>query len=173
MRKALAITVLFVMLAALTLTGVKAVVGSTLVEELYVKLEPYGATKATKAQMEKILDGVSDEKAQTIMNNVDAAIRVMEDYDAESYDDLKPEQRGWLQAYAQNAAGAIGYSFTFDKGEAKLFDEKGKEVMAFTTDDLADGKLPYTGANNVVVAVSVVAVIALAAVVVVRTKIGA
>lgn len=173
MRKALAITVLFVMLVALTLTGVKATTSSTLVEELYEKLEPYGATKSHKVEMERILDGVSDEKAEAIMDNVDWAIDVMERNDTTDYADLSDTDRNALKYYAEQAAGQIGYSFKFEDGKATLFDEKGKEVTSFTTDDLADGTLPYTGANNVVVAVSVVAVIALAAVVVVRTKIGA
>ena len=176
MKKMLSIAVIFVMLVTLTLTGVKDATSATLADEIYAKLQKYGATSSDKVRIERYLNDnpATDAQANAIMADVDAAIAVMESEGITDYRELKGEAREKVKALAQAAASEIGLTLSFENGDFQVYKD-GKlvdEVSATNT-----GKLAYTGSNtNTVLVVSSIAVIALAATVVAKkrfAKIGA
>ena len=80
---------------------------------------------------------------------------------------LTTEQKNKLKTLANEAASIIGLTLVFKSGTVEVYkDGKLIEVLG-----LENGKLAYTGNNvNVVLVVSSVAVVALAAVIVARKK---
>ena len=175
MKKTLIIVTLFVMLIALTLTGVKAS-SATLANDLYAKLAPYGATNTEKVRIERYVadNNVTDAQAATVLAKVDAAIAVMNAEGVTDYRQLSESGKSQIKALAQEAANAVGLTLTFTDGTVQVYSQTGKLIDAQKTG--ASGKLAYTGNGNTALVVSSIAVIALAAIVVAKkgfAKVGA
>lgn len=170
MKKTLTIAILFVMLVALTLTGVKAATSATLADDLYTKLSPYGATSADKVKVERYLadNPVTDEEANTIIAKVNEAIAIIDAEGVKDYTKLSAEAKSKIKSLAQSAANTIGLTLTFKNGTVEVYNKEGKLIETATLTNA--GKLAYTGNTNTVLVVSSIAVIALAATVVAKTK---
>lgn len=171
MKKILTIAISFVMLVMLTLTGVQATTKSTLAEEVYAKLAPYGATQADKVKIERYLsdNSVTDEEANTIMTKVDEAIAVMDAEGIKDYTKLSEESKNKVKSIAQSAANTIGLTLTFQKGTVEVYNKEGKLIETASIKNT--GKLAYTGNNiNTILVVSSIAVIALTATVVAKKR---
>lgn len=171
MKKTFSIAILFVMLVMLTLTGVQAATNSTLADDVYAKLAPYGATASDKVKIERYLadNPVTDEEASTIMAKVDEAIAVMDAEGVKDYTKLSTEAKNQVKSIAQSAANTVGLTLTFKKGSVEVYNREGKLVE--TASVSSTGKLAYTGNNvNTILVVSSIAVIALAATVVAKKR---
>ena len=81
-----------------------------------------------------------------------------------NYSDLTAEQKNQIKSIANEAASIVGVTLTFKKGAVEIYKD-GKLIETITN---TDGKLAYTGneTNVVLIASSVVAVIALTAVII-------
>ena len=168
MKKTLTIAVLFVMLVTLVLTGVKAVTGATLADEIYKKLSSYGMSNSDKVRIERYVKDISEEKANVILSKVDAAVGIMQQENVTDFRKLSAQSRSQVQALAQEAANTIGYSLTFENGAVEVYNNEGKLVETVSMTN--NGSLAYTGNNSVVLVASSIAVIALATIVVAKTK---
>ncbi len=168
MKKTLTIAVLFVILVTLVLTGVKAVTGATLADEIYKKLSSYGMSSSDKVRIERHVKDITEEKANVILSKVDEAVQVMERDNVTDFRKLSSESKSEIQTLAQEAANTIGYSLTFENGSVKVYDNEGKLVE--TVSMANNGSLAYTGNSSVILVASSIAVIALATIVVAKTK---
>ena len=168
MKKALSIAILFVMLVAIIGTGVQAATEKTLADEIYAKLKDYGATSADKVKLERYLKDVSEDDADDILANVDAAVAVMEEEGITNVTELSPAGKSAVVGYAQAAATKADLKLSVSNGKIELRDANDKLLESAKVSD--NGKLAYTGNNNVVLVVSALAVFALATVVVAKVK---
>lgn len=162
MKKILTIAVLAIMVMMAFATGVSAVTTEELAEELYAKGQKYGMTAAEKVKIERYLseNPVTEEEANAIIAKADEAVAIMEEVGATNYDDLTTEQKSELKNIATSAAEIIDVKLVFKKGSVDVYDNEGKLIETVTENN---GKLAYTGNNvNVVLIVSVIAIIALA-----------
>ena len=108
------------------------------------------------------------------MKNIDTIMRELAQYTrlqeetAAIIDGLKDE----LKAIAKSAAELIDVKIVFKAGSVEIYNKDGKLIETVTENN---GKLAYTGNNvNVVLVVSIIAIIALAITVVAkRTKVNA
>lgn len=170
MKKTISMAILFVMLVMLTLTGVQAA-STTLADDVYAKLAPYGATASDKVKMERYLadNPVTDEEAKTILGKVDEAIAVFDAEGIKDYTKLSLDAKNKVKSIAQSAANTIGLTLTFKKGTVEVYNKEGKLIETASIKNT--GKLAYTGNNvNTVLVVSSIAVIALAATVVAKKR---
>ncbi len=162
MKKILTIAVLAIMVMMAFATGVSAVTTEGLADELYAKGQKYGMTAAEKVKIERYLseNPVTEEEANAIIAKADEAVAIMEEVGATNYDDLTTEQKSELKNIATSAAEIIDVKLVFKKGSVDVYDNEGKLIETVTENN---GKLAYTGNNvNVVLIVSVIAIIALA-----------
>ncbi len=169
MKKTIVCAILFVMLVCVATTFVSATTSSELAAKLYDMGSKYGVTSADKVKMERYLadNPVTEEQANKIVAEAEAAVKVMEDAGKTSYKDLSDADKATLKTKANNAASVLDVSLTFKKGSVEVYKE-GKLIETITS---KDGKLAYTGNNyGVVLAVSSIAVVALAAGLVARKK---
>ena len=169
MKKILSITILAIMALALLGGAVNAATTKTLADELYAIGSKYGMTSADKVKIERYLadNPVTDEEANKIIAKANEAEKIMKDNNATKIGQVKKEDREKLKTIANDAANVIDLSITFKPGTAEIY-KNGKLIETVT---MNNGKLAYTGNNiNIVLVVSSVAIIALAAVVVARKK---
>lgn len=162
MKKILTIAVLAIMVMMAFATGVSAVTTEELADELYAKGQKYGMTAAEKVKIERYLseNPVTEEEANAIIAKADEAVAIMEEVGATNYDDLTTEQKSELKNIATSAAEIIDVKLVFKKGSVDVYDNEGKLIETVTENN---EKLAYTGNNvNVVLIVSVIAIIALA-----------
>ena len=169
MKKLITITILFIMVAMLATTIVNAATSSTLADELYALGSKYGMTSQDKVKIERYLadNPVTDAQANQVMEKAKEAVKIMEEAGTTDVSKLTTEQKNKLKTLANEAASIVGLTLTFKSGTVEIYkDGKLIEVLG-----LENGKLAYTGNNvNVVLVVSSVAVVALAAVIVARKK---
>lgn len=172
-NKALIISLLFVMLVMAFATVVNAATSAELSNLLYAKGEKYGMTSAEKVKIERYLSEypVTDAQADAILAKADEAVAVMERAGVTSYDKLTKEQKEELKAIAKSAAEIIDVQLVFKTSSVEIYKD-GKLIETVTENN---GKLAYTGNSiNVVLVVSIIAIIALAITVVAkRTKVNA
>lgn len=169
MKKLLSITILLLM--AVTLFGgvVNAATNDTLADELYALGSKYGMTSADKVRIERYLADypVTDAQADQIIAKAKEAVKIMEDANATTISELTAEEKDRLKTLANEAASIIDVTLTFKSGAVEIY-KNGKLIEAVT---MNNGKLAYTGNNiNVVLVVSSVAIVALAAIFVARKK---
>lgn len=169
MKKLISIAILFIMVAMLATTIVNAATNSTLADELYALGSKYGMTSQDKVKIERYLadNPVTDAQANQVMEKANEAVKIMEE--AGTTDVSKPttEQKNKLKTLANEAASIVGLTLTFKSGTVEIYKD-GKLIEVLGSEN---GKLAYTGNNvNVVLVVSSVAVVALAAVIVARKK---
>ena len=163
MKKTLLISILVAIILMACATVVNATTTSTLADEIYSKGKKYGVTSADKVKIERYLseNEVSDEDANQIISKVDEAVAVMEKAGVVKYGDLTQSQRDELKTIAKEAADIIDVKLVYKSGSVEIYDNQGKLIETVASNN---GKLAYTGNDsvNVVLTVSVIAVIALA-----------
>lgn len=162
MKKTLAVALLFVMLVMAFANVVNAATSSTLADELYKKGSKYGMTSADKVKIERYLaeNPVTDDQANAILAKADEAVAVMTKAGVTNYSELTTAQKNELKAIAQSAAGIIDVKLVFKTKSVEIYSKDGKLIETITENN---GKLAYTGNNvNVVLVVSLIAIIALA-----------
>ena len=146
MKKTLTIALLAIITIMALATGVNAATSSTLADELYAKGSKYGMTSADKVKIERYLkeNPVTDAQANEILTKADEAIAVMEKAGVTNYDKLTKAQKNEVSVAIYNNDGKL------------------VETVSNT-----NGKLAYTGnvVNVVVLATTVVALVAVSAVV--------
>lgn len=166
MKKTLAIVLLAIIAVMALATGVNAATSSTLAGELYAKGSKYGMTSADKVKIERYLaeNPVTDAQANELLAKADEAIAVMEKAGVTSYDKLTTAQKNEIKSIATEAAKTIDLKLVFKTKSVEIYNNAGKLVETVTNNS---GKLAYTGNTvNVVLAVSAVAVLAVATIVV-------
>lgn len=155
MKKTLTIALLAIITIMALATGVNAATSSTLADELYAKGSKYGMTSADKVKIERYLkeNPVTDAQANEILTKADEAIAVMEKAGVTNYDKLTKAQKNEIKSVATEAAKIVDLKLVFNKKSVAIYNK--------------DGKLAYTGnvVNVVVLATTVVALVAVSAVV--------
>ena len=170
MKKILTVSLLFVMLLMAFATVVSATTSSELADKIYEKGAKYGMTQADKVRIERYLaeNPVTDDQANSVMEKVDAAVAVMDKAGVTNYDALTDEQKADLKDIAKEAAAVVDVNLVFKTKSVQVY-KNGKLIETVTEND---GKLSYTGNSvNMIVVVSVVAIIALAIAVVAKKRI--
>ena len=160
MKKVLSILILFVLLFSLTIT-VNASSADDLADTLYSLGSPYGMTSSDKVRIERYLadNDVTDEQADEIIAYAEEAVAIMEEAGATSYSDLTDSQKSELKSIANTVADILGLTLTYSSGTVYVY-QNGTLIEAYS---LSDGLLVYTGSSvNVVLVVSLVAVVAVA-----------
>lgn len=163
MKKTLIVSILMSIILFVGASVVSAATTETLADELYVKGKKYGMTTADKVRIERYLseNPVTDEQANQIMSKADEAVAVMENAGVTNYNKLTQDKKSELKTIAKEAADVIGAKLVFKSGSVEIYDANGKLIETVAQNN---GKLAYTGNNsvNVVLTVSVIAMIALA-----------
>lgn len=166
MKKTLAIVLLAIIAVMALATGVNAATSSSLADELYAKGAKYGMTSADKVKIERYLaeNPVTDAQADELLAKADEAIAVMEKAGVTNYNKLTKAQKSEIKSIATEAAKKVDLKLVFKTRSVEVYNNAGKLVETVTN---TNGKLAYTGNTvNVALAVSVVAVLAVATVVV-------
>ena len=172
MKKLIAISLVFLMVAMFATTTVKAVSGATIVDDVYNLGKKYGLTEADKARADRYVadNPITDEQAATIYAKAQAAVQVLEEAGATDVkklgEQLTADQKTKFEALCQEAASVLGLTLTYKDGYVEVYKD-GKKIDTFTFTN----KLPYTGNTvSIIVVVSAVVVMALATFVIVRKK---
>ena len=168
MKKLLTISILAVMLVLMTITGVNATTNDNLADTLYNIGAKYGMTKADKVKIERYLadNPVTETEANAIVEKANAAAKVMDDAGVTDYSKLSADKKAEIKSIANQAASIIDVTLTYKSGSVEIY-KNGKLIETVTNHN---GKLAYTGNNNMTLVVSSIAVIALASVAVARKK---
>ena len=163
MKKTLIVSILMSIILFVGASVVSAATTETLADELYVKGKKYGMTTADKVRIERYLseNPVTDEQANQIMSKADEAVAVMENAGVTNYNKLTQDKKSELKTIAKETADLVGAKLVFKSGSVEIYDANGKLIETVAQNN---GKLAYTGNNsvNVVLTVSVIAMIALA-----------
>lgn len=170
MKKILTVSLLFVMLVMAFATVVSATTSAELADKIYEKGAKYGMTTADKVRIERYLaeNAVTEDQANSVMEKVDAAVAVMDKAGVTNYDALTDEQKADLKDIAKEAAAVVDVNLVFKTKSVQVY-KNGKLIETVAEND---GKLSYTGNSvNMIVVVSVVAIIALAIAVVAKKRI--
>lgn len=166
MKKSLLISILTAVIVMACATLVNAATTATLADELYAKGKKYGMTSADKVKVERYLseNTVTDEQANAIVAKADEAIAVMEKAGVTNYDKLTKAQKNEVKSIATEAAKIVDLKLVFNKKSVAIYNNDGKLVETVSN---TNGKLAYTGnvVNVVVLATTVVALVAVSAVV--------
>ena len=166
-NKALVVALLFVMLVMAFATVVSAATSAELADKLFAKGEKYGMTSSDKVKLERYLAEypVTDKEADAILAKADAAVAVMENAGVTNYDKLTTAQKDEIKSIAKSAAEEVDVQLVFKKGSVEIYKD-GKLIETVAENN---GKLAYTGNSiNVVLVVSIIAIIALAITVAVK-----
>lgn len=170
MRKTLKVAILFIMLALLATTVVNAMGSKDLAAKLYNIGEKYGMTSADKVKVERYFNQypVTEEEAETLIKEAYAVAEVMDAEGVTDISKLSKEGKEQLKLIANEAAEVVNVTLKFDGKSAEVYKD-GKLIETITMDN---GKLAYTGNSiNIVLVVSLVAIVALTSVVIIRRKI--
>ena len=169
MKKTLTVVILFVMLVSLLATGVSAVSTDEMIEKVYNMAVPYGATSADKVKMERFFadNPITETQADQIIAKAEEAVAIMQAAGVTNVDDLTIDQKNQLKSIANEAASIVGVSLVFRAGNVEIYKD-GKLVETITSNN---GTLAYTGNTmNIVLVVSLVAIIALGSAVIARKR---
>ena len=170
MKKILTVSLLFVMLVMAFATVVSATTSAELADKIYEKGAKYGMTTADKVRIERYLaeNAVTEDQANSVMEKVDKAVAVMENAGVTNYAALTDAQKDEMKNIATEAASVVDVNLVFKVGSVEVY-KNGKLIETVAEND---GKLSYTGNSvNMIVVVSVVAIIALAIAVVAKKRI--
>ena len=170
MKRLFAVTILFVVLMTVLATSVNAVSTSEMIEKLYQMGQPYGMTQADKVKMERFFadNPVTEAQADQIIAKGEEAVALMQAAGTTNYKELTTEQKNQLKAIANEAASIVGVSLVFKKGTVEIY----KDGVLVETITANNGTLAYTGnTTNMILVVSSVAIIALAATVVAKRRV--
>ena len=169
MKKTLAVVILFVMLVTMLATGVSAVSTDEMIERVYNLAVPYGATSADKVKMERFFadNPITEAQADQIIAKAEEAVAIMQAAGVTNVDDLTIDQKNQLKSIANEAASIVGVSLVYRAGNVEIYKD-GKLVETITSNN---GTLAYTGNTmNIVLVVSLVAIIALGSAVIARKR---
>lgn len=170
MKKTLVITILFVMVALLATTVVNATTSSELADTLYNLGSKYGMTSSDKVKIERYLSDnpVTDDEANQIVAKAQEAVAIMEQAGVTNITELSTAQKNQLKTIANEAASIVGITISIKAGVVEFY----KDGKLIETATLSNGKLVYTGnsTNVVVLVVSSIAIVALAAGIVAKKK---
>ena len=168
MKKLLTISILALMLILMTVTGVQATNNDNLSSTLYNIGAKYGMTKADKVKIERYLADypVTESEANAIVAKANEAAKVMDEAGVTDFSKLPKDKKAEIKSIANQAASIVGVTLTYKSGSVEIY-KNGKLIETVTNNN---GKLAYTGNNNMVLVVSSIAVIALASVAVARKK---
>ena len=169
MKRLFAVTILFVVLMTVLATSVNAVSTSEMIEKLYQMGQPYGMTQADKVKMERFFadNPVTEAQADQIIAKGEEAVALMQAAGTTNYKELTTEQKNQLKSIANEAASIVGVSLVFKKGTVEIY----KDGVLIETITANNGTLAYTGnTTNMILVVSSVAIIALAATAVARRR---
>ena len=170
MKRLFAVTILFVVLMTVLATSVNAVSTSEMIEKLYQMGQPYGMTQADKVKMERFFadNPVTEAQADQIIAKGEEAVALMQAAGTTNYKELTTEQKNQLKSIANEAASIVGVSLVFKKGTAEIYKDG---VLIETITSNGSTTLAYTGnTTNMILVVSSVAIIALAATAVARRR---
>lgn len=169
MKKILTVTLLFVMVA-MAFTTVNAMSSSELANKLYNIGAEYGITAADKVRIERFFseNPVTDEEAEAIIGKANEAKAIMDEAGTKNYSELTTAQKSAIKAKANEAASIVGVTLTFKTSSVEIYKD-GKLIETVTNNN---GKLAYTGNNNmnIVLGVSIIAIVALAITVVAKRR---
>ena len=168
MKKLLTISILAIALVLMAVTGGNATTNDNLAETLYNIGAKYGMTKADKVKIERYLADypVTESEANAIVAKANEAAKVMDNAGVTDFNKLSKEQKAEIKTIANQAASIVDVTLTYKSGSVEIY-KNGKLIETVTNNN---GKLAYTGNNNMVLVVSSIAVIALASVAVARKK---
>lgn len=168
MKKLLTISILAIALVLMAVTGVNATTNDNLAETLYNIGAKYGMTKADKVKIERYLADypVTESEANAIVAKANEAAKVMDEAGVTDFSKLSKDKKAEIKTIANQAASIVGVTLTYKSGSVEIY-KNGKLIETVTNNN---GKLAYTGNNNMVLVVSSIAVIALASVAVARKK---
>lgn len=169
MKKVLSIISLFIIIGLMATTIVNAATNSSLAGDLYALGAKYGMTTADKVKIERYVsdNSVTNEQAEQVMAKAQEAVKIMEEAGTTNINKLSTEQKKKLKSIANEAASILGLTLTFKSGTVEIYKD-GKLIEAIS---LENGKLAYTGNTvNIILVVSLVAVVALAASIIIRKK---
>ena len=164
MKKSIVIAILFVMLVCVATTFANATTSSELAEKLYNMGSKYGVTSADKVKMERYLadNPVTEDQANKIVAEAEAAVKVMENAGKTNYKDLTADEKATLKTKANNVASILGVTLTYKTGAVEVY----KDGKLIETISSKDGKLAYTGNTlNIALVASVISIVAVAAVI--------
>ncbi len=170
MKRLFAVTILFVVLMTVLATSVNAVSTSEMIEKLYQMGQPYGMTQADKVKMERFFadNPVTEAQADQIIAKGEEAVALMQAAGTTNYKELTTEQKNQLKSIANEAASIVGVSLVFKKGTVEIYKDG---VLIETITSNGSTTLAYTGnTTNMILVVSSVAIIALAATAVARRR---
>ncbi len=171
MKKLITIAVLFVMVAMLATTIVNAATSDTLQDELYAIGAKYGMKASEKVKMERYLADhpLTEAECNEILALANQADKVMQENGTTDVKSLPADVKAQLKSLANQAASIADVTLDFKSDGVNVYDENGTLLDSISADTL--GKLAYTGNSvNVVLVVSSVAVVALAAGMIARKK---
>lgn len=168
MKKLLTISMLALMLILMTVTGVQATNNDNLSSTLYNIGAKYGMTKSDKVKIERYLadNPVTESEANAIVAKANEAAKIMDEAGVTDFSKLSEDKKAEIKSIANQAASIVGVTLTYKSGSVEIYKD-GKLIETVTNNN---GKLAYTGNNNIVLVVSSIAVIALASVAVARKK---
>ena len=125
-------------------------------------------TKSDKVKIERYLadNPVTESKANAIVAKANEAAKIMDEAGVTDFSKLSEDKKAEIKSIANQAASIVGVTLTYKSGSVEIYKD-GKLIETVTNNN---GKLAYTGNNNIVLVVSSIAVIALASVAVARKK---
>lgn len=162
MKKLVTVSLLCVMLVMAFATVVSAATSADLASKLYEKGAKLGMTAADKVKIERYLseNPVTDAEADAVLAKADEAVAVMNNAGVTDYSKLTAAQKEEVKTIAKSAAEIVDVKLVFKTGAIEIYNKDGKLIETATNNN---GKLAYTGNNvNVVLVVSIIAIIALA-----------
>lgn len=168
MKKLLTISILALMVILMSVTGVKAANNDNLADTLYNIGAKYGMTKADKVKIERYLadNPVTESEANSIVAKANEAAKIMDAEGTTEFKKLPESKKSEIKSIASEAANVVGATVTFKKNTVEIY-KNGKLIETVSNNN---GKLAYTGNNNIVLVVSSIVVIALASITIARKK---
>ena len=165
MKKLFVIATLAVVLMGMLAVSVNATTADS-VNEIYTIGSKYGMTENDKQQLQNFIDrnGVTEAQAAKLVEKAKEAEQVMTSAGKTKYSELTTAEKDKLKEIANSAASEVGVSLVFKSKSVEIWKD-GKKVLVVTNNE---GKLAYTGntSNVVAIAVSSIAVVALAVIIV-------
>lgn len=169
MKKVLTVAILLVV-ALMSATVVNAASAATLGSDLYALGAKYGLTEAEKVKVDRYVAqyNVTDEQAAVVLAKAQEVAKVFEDEGVTTYKALSTAGKNKVIALAKEGAEAVGLTLVVD-GDYVYLSKDGKVVDARPM--TSSNTLAYTGNSvNMTVVVSLVAAIALVAVIVAKKR---
>lgn len=163
MKKVITIITIFAMVLMGALTSVNAATNDSLPDELYAIGAQYGMKESDKLRMVKYLTDypLSNADCDRVLALAQEADGIMKENGTTDYKSLPADVKSQLKGLANSAATIAGVTLDFKSDGIDVY--KGDKLIDSIRSE-STNKLVPTGNNNIVLVVSSIAVIALAAV---------